>query len=168
MTKTNKIIAAIVVVAVLVIGVGYAAIGNITLKIEGSAAAAPNDANFAVVLTGTPTVSSSDVVTSATVANDGKTAEFTVENLTAKGETATITYKVKNNSADLSASLSAATSNDNTEYFTVDYEFGKETITAGEETTVTVTVTVNKTPVSDSVSADVGVTITAQPIQPTV
>lgn len=170
MTSTNKIIATIVIVAVILIGVGYAAINSITLNVSGSAAATASDGNFSVALTGTPDVSDTDIVTSAIVKDD-RNAEFTVENISAKGETATITYTVKNNSSDLSASLSAVTSNDNTEYFSVAYSFGTEkaetvTLKAGESTTVTVTVELIKTPIDKDVSSEVGITITAQPVQP--
>ena len=170
MTNTNKIISAIVIVAVLVIGVGYAAISNITLNITGTAAATPNDANFKVAFIGTPEVSNTDIVTSATVKDDTTKAEFTIENVSAKGDNATITYTVRNNSSDLSATISATTSNDNTEYFSVEYKFAgdKDTVTlaAGEETTITVTVSVIKTPIDAVKSANVGVALTAQPVQP--
>ena len=168
MTSTNKIITAIVIAAVLIIGIGYAAIGNIILNIEGTAKALASQSNFSVVLAD-PEVSSTDIVTSAEVTNGGTSAEFTIENMTAKGDVATITYTVKNNSADLTASLTASESNNNTEYFDVSYVFenSKTTIEAGDSTKVTVTVELIKTPISDeTVQATVGLSVTAQPIQP--
>ena len=164
MTKTNKIIAAIVVVAVLVIGVGYAAIQNITLNIEGTANANASQANFTVALSGTPTVSDASKVTAAVT--DDLNATLNVTGLTAKGETVTATYTIQNTSADLSANLSAITSNSNTEYFAVTSDFDAESIEKGAATTITVTVALIKTPITESVSSTVGVQITAEPVQP--
>lgn len=164
MTNTNKIIAAIVIVAILIIGVGYAAISNITLNITGTAAATPNDANFAVAFSGTPTVSDATKVTAAVT--DEENATINVTGLIAKGDIATATYTIQNTSADLSAELSATVTNSNEEYFEVTYDLGATNIAKGAATTITVTVELIKTPITDSVSSTVGVQIIAEPVQP--
>ena len=53
--------------------------------------------------------------------------------------------KIKNESIDLSADLSVATTNNNTVFFTLSSEIDKTSLVAGEATTVTVTVEVTKT-----------------------
>ena len=166
MTKTRKIIIGVVIAAILIIGIGYAALKNITLNVSGSASANPDDSNFNVKLTGTPTVSDKTIVTEAKVTDD-LNATFKVSGLTAKGETATITYTIENASEDLSANLSAeVTENTNSTYFKVTPTFAKNSISKGETTTVTVQVELLKTPVSIDETSTIKLAITAEPVQP--
>ncbi|MBR3614132.1 MAG: leucine-rich repeat protein [Clostridia bacterium] len=164
MKRTNRIILTVVIVAMLVLGVGYAAIQNITLNITGTAAADPSQSNFKVMFSGTPTVSDETYVTAA-VTNDTN-ATINVEGLTKVGDVASATYTVQNASTDLSADLSVLTTNDNTEYFTLSSELEKTSLVAGEATALTVTVELTKTPLEESVSATIGVQLTAMPVQP--
>ena len=164
MSKTNKIIVVALLAAVLLLGVGYAAIQNITLNISGTAAADPSQSNFKVMFTGTPEVSDATYVTAGIT--DDTNATINVAGLTTKGQIVSATYTVQNTSTDLSADLSVATTNSNTEYFTISSQLAKTSLTAGEATTVTVTVELTKTPVSESVSSTVGVQLTAVPVQP--
>lgn len=166
MKKTTKIVALVLVATVLIIGVGYAAIQNITLNIAGTAKADASQANFAVKFSGEPTVAGAGT-TIAAVTNDTN-ATMNVTGLTAKGESATATYTIQNTSADLTADLTATISNSNNEYFNVEYSFAEnETrLKKGEATTVTVTVTLIKTPIEEQVSSTIGVQINVVPIQP--
>ena len=50
----------IVLVAIIVLGIGYAVIENITLTINGSATATANDANFKVIFEGATSNSASN------------------------------------------------------------------------------------------------------------
>lgn len=164
MTGTNKIIFTIVLAAVLIIGIGYAAINSIKLEITGQLAAAPSDANFTVKFTGAdPSVEGGNVLAKTT---GDLTATLDVKGLTAKGQTATATYTIQNTSADLSANLTATTSNQNTEYFKVLTGFSETSIAKGETSTLTVTVELLKTPVDAEVKDTVGISITASPVQP--
>lgn len=52
MKKTSKIIMLSLVVAALLLGIGYAAIQNITLNISGTATADPSQTNFKVSFSG--------------------------------------------------------------------------------------------------------------------
>ena len=166
MTKTRKIIIGIVIATILIIGIGYAALKNITLNVSGSASANPDDSNFKVKLTGTPIVSDETIVTEANITGDLK-ASFTVEGLTSKGETATITYTIENASEDLSANLSAeVTKNTNSTYFKVTPTVAKTSILKEETTTVTVEVELLKTPVSQDETSTIELAITAEPVQP--
>ena len=164
MTKTAKIILGIVVLALLIIGVGYAAIENITLYIEGTAKATADQANFTVKLSGTPQVSDASKVIAAVV--DDTHATLNVTGLTAKGDSVTATYTIQNTSADLSANLSADISNSNTEFFNVTQTIAKKTIEKGAATTITVTVELIKTPITQNENSTIGVTVVAEPVQP--
>ena len=164
MSKTNKIVIMALLAATLLLGIGYAAIQNIALNISGTAAADPSQSNFKVMFTGTPEVSDSTYVT-AGITNDTN-ATINVSGLTKKGETVSTTYTIQNASTDLSSDLSFATTNSNTEYFTISSELAKTSLTAGEATTVTVIIELIKTPLSESVSSTIGVQLTATPVQP--
>ena len=164
MKKTNKIIVTVIIVAMLLLGVGYAAIQNITLNINGTATADPSQSNFKVMFTGTPKVSDSTYVT-AGITNDTN-AIISVEGLTQKGQVVNAEYTVQNVSTDISADLSVATTNSNTEYFTLKSELAKTSLTAGEATTVKVTVELTKTPITGSINSTIGVRLTAMPVEP--
>ena len=164
MKRTNKIILTATIVALLVLGIGYAAIQNITLNINGTAAADPSQANFKVMFSGTPTVSDDTYVTAAIT--DDTNATINVEGLTKKGDVVTATYTVQNASTDLLADLGVSTTNSNTEYFTLSSEIAQTSLVAGEATTLTVTVELTKTPITESVSATIGVQLEAMPVQP--
>ena len=164
MKKTNKVIIISVIVAVLLLGIGYAAIQNITLNIAGTAAANPSQSNFKVMFSGAPVVSDSTYVTAAIT--DDTNATINVEGLTKKGDVVTATYTVQNASEDLSADLAVSTTNDNTEYFSLSSEIAQTSLIAGEATTLTVTAELTKTPIKDSVSATIGVQLEAMPVQP--
>ena len=164
MTGTNKIILTIVLAAVLIIGVGYAAINSITLQITGQLAAAPSDANFNVkFINASPSDETADVFG---IITGDLTATLNVKGLTAKGQTATATYTIQNTSEDLSASLTATATNQNTEYFRVLTGFSETNIAKGETSTLTVTVELIKTPIDAEVTDTVGIKITASPVQP--
>ena len=164
MRKTSKIIIVTIIAASILLGLGYAAIQNITLNISGTAAADPNQANFKVRFTGTPLVSDSSYVT-ARISNDTN-ATFDVSGLNTKGQKVTATYDITNESSDLSADLTIATTNSNTEYFNVTSNLAKESIVAGETTTVTVTVELTKVLLTEGVSSDIGIEIIAAPVEP--
>lgn len=166
MKKRNTYVGLILLVAVLMLGIGYAAMTNITLNITGQATATVNDENFKVKFTGTPTVSDEEIVT-ATIANDTK-ATINVDALSAKGDKVTATYTILNDSEDLSASIAVPTiTNSNDEYFSVTTDMDAATTVASKgETTVTVTVELIKTPIEENQTTDITVSLVASPVQP--
>lgn len=103
----------------ILVAVGYAVISNRILNISGQATGTPNPENFKVKFTGTPTVSNESLATAELHPTDELKATMNVQGLTAKGDKVTATYTILNNSEDLSAKLSATTTNDNETYFTV-------------------------------------------------
>ena len=54
MKRTNKIIIGAIIISILLLGIGYAAIQNITLNISGTAKADPSQSNFKVRFTAEP------------------------------------------------------------------------------------------------------------------
>lgn len=166
-SKKTLIIGGIVLVAILLIAVGYAALSNITLNIKGNAGATPNDKNFSVKFTGTPSTSGTGTATATISSEDPKSATFNVTGLTAKGDTATATYTISNESADLTAKLSATSkAKTNSDYFKVTNSIANNSVTKGGTTTITVTVELLKTPVETDVTAEIETILTAEPVQP--
>ena len=170
MRRTNaKIVGGVLVLVVILVAVAYAAITSTQLNINGTGNATANQSNFKVEFIGTPTTGGKGTTT-ATIDSSVKTnGTVTVNGLTAKGDEATATYTVKNQSADLSADLSAEATSSNEEYFEVLCTLEKTTLKAQEETTLKVTVRLLKTPIDETkenLKTDIGVTVTAEPKQP--
>ena len=117
--KKNLGILAYVLIAVVALGIGYAAISAVTLTINGRASATANQNNFVVVfndaanktsITSNPasiaTYNDGTEVTTASVdATDKKVASFSLYGFTNKNQYADVTYTVVNKSADLKAKL---------------------------------------------------------------
>ena len=166
MKKTSKIAIVFGVVAILLIGVGYAAIENISLTINGTATADPSQSNFVVKFDQSvePIQDGKGTIT-AKITDDTK-ATLNVTGLATEGEKASVTYTVKNDSKDLSANLTASITQKNNEYFKVTQEIGKTSLTKGETTTLKVTVELIKTPSTENEDDTINVTLTAQPVQP--
>ncbi len=165
----NKVVGGVVLLAIILVAVGYATITNVTLNINGTAKSETSQSNFVVEFVGTPTTSGKGTTT-ATI-NENKKTEGTIEvsGLTAKGDTATATYTIKNNSQDLSADLTAEATSSNEDYFQVICSLEKTTLKTQEETTLTVAVKLLKTPIDETkedLKSNIGVSITAEPKQP--
>ena len=170
MRRTNsKIIGGILLVTILLVAVGYAAITKVGLNIDGTAKSEGNPDNFKVELVGEPQTSG-DGTTTATINTADKTqGTMNVSGLNAKGQTAIATYTVKNQSADLSADLTAKATSTNDEYFEVQCSLDKTTLKAQEETTMTVKVKLLKTPIDETkenLSTEIGINVDAEPKQP--
>ena len=170
MRRTNaKIVGGVLVLAIILVAVAYAAITSTQLNINGTGNATTNQSNFKVEFIGTPTTGGKGTTT-ATIDSSVKTnGTVTVNGLTAKGDEATATYTVKNQSADLSADLSAKATSSNEEYFEVLCTLEKTTLKAQEETTLKVTVRLLKTPIDETkenLKTEIGVNVTAEPKQP--
>ena len=164
MSNTSKIILVTIVATCILLGLGYAAIQNITLNITGTASANVNQDNFDVSFVGTPTVSESTYATARI--EDELSATIAVSGLTKAGQEVTATYDIKNNSSDLSADLKVLATSSDTEYFFISSKLAKSSLVAGESTTVTVTVKLTKTPIDGDVSTNIDIDLTAMPVQP--
>ena len=169
MRNTNRVVGGVVLLAVILVAIAYAAITNVTLNINGTSKSQANQTNFVVEFIGEPTTGGKGTTT-ATI-NTSKRTEGTVnvEGLTAKGDTATATFTVQNSSQDLSADLTAKATSSNQSYFEVICKLEDTTLKAGATTKLTVTVELLKTPIDETkedLSTNIGVSITAEPKQP--
>ena len=169
MSKNTKIVGGVLLVAIILVAVAYAAITNVELNINGVGNAQAKQENFKVEFIGTPSTSGKGTTT-ATINSDDKTqGSVNVTGLTAKGDEATATYTVKNQSSDISADLTAEATSSNQTYFEVICSLEKTTLKAQEETTLKVTVRLLKTPIDETkedLNSDIDVTLTAEPKQP--
>ena len=169
MKKKRTFITLAVLIAVLVLGVGYAAVSK-NLVITGTLNATVDDTKFvveftkadkAVNLTGTPSASG----TSATFVVDGS-------QMTTKGDTASVEFTITNNTAtdvNLSAQLSKAVIEqiDNSKFTVTASDLSSKVLAPGATATTTVTVTLKETPTEAISNETVTVTYTATAVQPT-
>jgi len=164
--KTLQIVL-IVLVAVLTLGIGYASISAINLIINGNATANPNDNNFKVKFLNedgvTPMIEGAP--TNTVQVDSDTTASFNVSTLNGAGQSVTATYRVKNESSGIGASIGLELTNSNPDYFQVTQKILDNKLQAGEETTVTVKVEMLKTPVTETVSTTITATLVATPLE---
>ena len=169
MGKNTKIVGGILLVAIILVAVAYAAITNVELNINGVGSAQAKQENFKVEFIGTPSTSGKGTTTATINESDKTKGTVNVTGLTAKGDEATATYTVKNLSSDISADLTAEATSSNQTYFEVICSLEKTTLKAQEETTLKVTVRLLKTPIDETkedLNSDIEVTLTAEPKQP--
>ena len=169
MGKNTKIVGGVLLVAIILVAVAYAAITNVELNINGVGSAQAKQENFKVEFIGTPSTSGKGTTTATISESDKTKGTVNVTGLTAKGDEATATYTVKNLSSDISADLTAEATSSNQTYFEVICSLEKTTLKAQEETTLKVTVRLLKTPIDETkedLNSDIDVTLTAEPKQP--
>ena len=113
MKKRKTFIGMALVLAILILGVGYAAISNINLNITGTANVNANadfkvefDKNHLIVIEGGTTEA-------AAAYTDTLSATMTVS-LDSATKTQSATYKIDNKSSELSATLNAVVTNEDT------------------------------------------------------
>ena len=169
MSRNTKIVGGVLLTAIILVAVAYAAITNVGLNINGVGNALAKQENFKVEFVGTPTTSGKGTV-SATIDKDDKTqGTVYVSDLSAKGDEGTATFTVKNLSADISADLTAEATSSNEDYFEVICSLEKTTLKAQEETSLKVSIKLLQTPIDEiqeDLNTDIEVTITAKPKQP--
>lgn len=149
---------------ILVLGVGYAAVSEVALNIDGSATVASEA--LKVSFNGvTDTEDDGKVVASST--DNSLNASIQVTSLTLNEEVSA-TYTIKNQETDVDANvIKKQISNDKPEFFevTTSVDDSAETITAGGTGTVTVTVRLIKTPIeTDDSTANIQIDLTASPV----
>ena len=167
--RSAKIAGILLIATIILIAIGYAAITNVELKISGTGNAQANKDNFIVEFIGIPTTGGKGKTQATIDTKDATKGNMTVSGLTAKGDSATATYTVKNKSADISADLTAKATSSNESYFETICTLDKTTLKAQEETTLTVTIKLLKTPIDETkedLTSNIGVSIIAEPKQP--
>ena len=116
MNKSKKIILAVILIAVLAMAIGYAALSNVTLTITGTASAKADDANFKVWFTGATPVTSGEGVTASATA-EAIEATVTIKDLKVVGEEKYAILEITNASADIDAtSVTVTTKAKSTDY----------------------------------------------------
>ena len=176
MKQKRTFITLLLIIALLCLGIAYAAITSQNLKVTGSVEATTSDNNFDVKFTGTPTTDGAgnvEATIDTTADSTGRTATIKVTGLTTAEQTATATYTITNASpADLSANLTSNVAHDNDAWFEVTQDLADTSIDKGDSTTITLTVKLLKTPATadDLAQAKDSITLTigAEAVQPTV
>lgn len=171
MNKQKKVILGIILLIVLFMGIGYAALTSVTLTINGTAQASANQENFKVYFTGKNSVPSNDTV-AITVQEKAQSANIQFNSFTVKNEEKTAILEIKNDSVDIDAeSITVAVTSTNEEMFKVtaimcDSEgnaIENNAVSAQSTTYVKVSTTLLKTPLTDDEKTEITATITAVP-----
>ena len=166
MRRRNIYIVLFILISIIVLGIGYAAIGNINLIANGSLSAVADQSNFDVKFLSTevnaPTIQGSP--TNSVTVTSNTTASFNVLSLVEKDDSVTATLKVKNESNNVGARISLNLSNSNSEYFKVTEHVDDTELQVGDITTVTVTVKMIKTAFENNQATNITATLIVSPI----
>lgn len=177
-SKRNFKILMFLLVSILFISIGYAAITNINFTINGTAHAKYTDTNMSVRFSNLVSdieTSSSCLLDTGTMSNcatisasvtDDKTATFSISGLKGYGDTAIVRYKIINDgTTNVSLNISATT-NTNTEYFDVTTNLSNnsstEVVNANGTTILTVKAKVKKV-ITNNANQTSTVTVTISP-----
>lgn len=175
MRNKKSFLTLVILALVLILGVGYAAVSGVSLSITGTVSTA--DETLDVYFTGTPTVSNTtgNVVATGALGSGEKPLAATIEvsGLSDVGDTATVTYTVKNDDKDLAAAIAETTrevmngSTDLSDYFEVTTDYSEEVIAPNGQITVAVTVRLAKLPIeAENSTANITIEFDATPVQP--
>lgn len=172
MKNRKSVIVAFLLVATLLLGVGYAALTdeltiNGTAKVDATKAEEVWEAK--VYFSASEVTSSTGSGTTAdTVSHTADAATFAVNKLALKDEKVVFTYTIKNDSdVDAVISVKSTSETDTLEKFTVAYAYPNGmTIAAGQSITVTVTVTLDEN-IVDTTEASFSLVLTATAQEPT-
>ena len=166
MKNRRNVVVAFLLIAVMLLGVGYAALTDV-LDITGSAdvnqSAAEEAFNEDVYFTAA--VANQTGNTASVNADNKDKASFTANTLKGKDDVVTFTFTIVNEgdvAAEVTPTLNAATGNTKPEYFeiTSDWDGATKTLEAGGSLTYTVTVKLLKTP-TETVSGSFLIELTA-------
>ena len=159
-----------ILIAIVIIGIGYAVISSVPLIINGTGSITADQSSFDVKYTACEQTAGTSGITASCSANNVTTATFSVSGLKKVGDYVTFSFTITNNSDDLSAQLtkdSTYITNDNSTYFEVtETTFANTTLVASGTTTQVVTVRVIKTPISADESGNFTLTLSAAPVNP--
>ena len=161
-----------VLIAVLILGIGYSAISAVNLKVTGSGTITADQNNFDVhfkdVTGNGPEKQCS--VTGATVEatyTDDLNATINISGFTKKDDEATVVYFIENGSEDIDALLSTpvTVTNSNSEYFEVTATLNDTELAAnGGMTSLVINVKAIKTPVTEDATTNITATVVANPV----
>jgi hypothetical protein len=170
-----------IILAVLFIGIGYAAVSNVTLTINGNARVNPGDSSFNVHFPYDSTTPANNNITgaggsgyTATAATEAKytgltTGIINAMDFTKKDEYIDFPFVVKNDSTELSATIASGdiSISAGNNYLQAELAPGFTTLTiaAGSQGTVTIRGKCLKTPTDVQNLTNFTVTITANPTE---
>lgn len=172
MNKQKRLVLGIIVVAVLLMGVGYAAITNVELTINGRASSTASQENFRVYFTGENTVKSDTTENNidVTIKENKLEAILNISGLVNKDDEKYAILEIENGSNDIDAKSVTVASEAGSDIIEItstmcnhegtpidNYE-----VLCGAKTYVKVTAKLLKTPTED-VSTAITATITAEP-----
>ena len=166
MKNRKTVVVAFLLVAVMLLGVGYAALTDV-LDITGSAdvnQSAAEEAFNADIYFSAATANESGNTASVNGDNNDK-ASFTANTLKGKGDKVTFTFTIKNDgdvTAKITPTLNATAGNTKPEYFSItsDWNGQDKDLAAGSNITYTVTVELLKTP-TETISGSFLIELTA-------
>lgn len=177
MRQKKTFITILLVLAFLCLGIVYAEITGVSLKISGDIAATTSEGKIDVQFTSAQVTQKPDNATAnaSIQENDKKTATIDISGLNAENQSVTIVYTIKNLSTDVSATLAEPSIEyTNTEWFDVQCTLSgttlakKDTAENTDTQTATVVVKLKKTPVkstdADAAEDTISITINANPV----
>lgn len=113
MKKRRTLIISLLLVAALMLGIGYAALSR-ELIISSTAILNPNNDDFKIEFTSAG--SSDDAKATASIAASKTTANYEVKGLSKQNDDVTLTYVVTNNTTDVNAELTGLAMTEGTLY----------------------------------------------------
>ena len=167
MKKRRSVVIAFLLIAALVMGIGYAALTDV-LDITGSAdinQSAAEDA-FDEDIYFTTAVANQEGNTASVNADNNDKASFSAKTLKGQGDTATFTFTIYND-GDLDANVTPSiSSNTQEEYFKISSDWNGQTKVLAAKGTLTYTVTVEllKTP-TETLSGSFIIELTAVSVE---
>ncbi len=167
MKKKKSLVFLSLLVAIFVLGVGYAAVTGVPLNITGTATVEGStlDVKFTGSTTGYPYETGATVTPAATA--NTTTGTLTITGLQKVNDEVKAVYVVRNNETELNAKLTeVSATSDKTEFFEITTNIDSSTATVlapGESTNLEVTVKLIKLPLVDADStANITVSISAE------
>ena len=164
MKNRKFVLLAFLLIATIVVGVGYAAITS-SLSLVGTNMVKKSDDNLKVVFTGVEVSNEEGYITAVTasIANGDypTTATFQTENFKKEGDKAKAVFTIENKSNGLDATIADANAVvtvkkvadgatlDADEYFKITVVHAEHELAVGDTTTLTVTIELLKTPTDD-------------------
>lgn len=145
MNKPKTFLLLSVISAVLILGVAYAAIADVTLQVSGTAKSGVTEAaKFDVTFTSASHSTSGEHITVTTDLTQKTKATYNVSGMKEVGDEATVVFTITNTSTDLKAVLSElkTTKTGDVEYFEVTDAVLSDTTVGAEGGTQTLTVKV--------------------------
>lgn len=157
--QQNKQIFIVVLVAILLIGIGYASLANNVLSVTGDVTATADQNNFNVFFTGevTKTLTSKNIISvDANPIANSKNATINILGLNNKGDYGYAILEIQNSSNGIDAEISVTASTESTDLFKIDVimcdkngnAIKNPSIASGEKTYVKIFAELLKTPVS--------------------